>query len=92
MLPLAEYAGPNSEVFCYVQGNRFMGLALHSHAVKLNLRIITPDRPGFGQSTSQPDRTVLQYPGDVAELCDHLRIDKCAAPLLHEAPPLRCPP
>jgi pimeloyl-ACP methyl ester carboxylesterase len=40
------------------------------------VRFIVPDRPGFGRSDPQPDRRVLDWPADVAELLDHLRIDR----------------
>ncbi|HUD18976.1 MAG TPA: alpha/beta hydrolase [Patescibacteria group bacterium] len=43
-------------------------------AKKLHIRIISPDRPGFGYSDYQKDRTLLDWPGDVTALTDHLKI------------------
>ena len=80
--PSVHVISANVSPHGYLQGNRFMGLALHAKALELNLRILTPDRPGFGRSTPQPDRTVLQYPEDVAQLCDQLHIDR-HDPALH---------
>lgn len=52
--------------------HRFMALVLHAAATQLNLRVIAPDRPGVGDSTPVPGRTVQQYPADIAELCGAL--------------------
>ena len=42
--------------------------------------VIAPDRPGFGQSTPKPDRSILDWVDDLDELADHLDIG--AFPLL----------
>ena len=39
-------------------------------------RLIALDRPGMGLSSFQPLRTLADWPKDVLELVDHLRIDK----------------
>ena len=41
-----------------------------------NVRLIAPDRPGFGQSDPQPGRTLADWPDDVAALADALRLDR----------------
>lgn len=46
-----------------------------SIAQRLGVRIITPDRPGFGLSDYKPDRTLLDYPDDIEELAVQLGID-----------------
>ena len=38
-------------------------------------RIIAPDRPGIGKSDYQPDRKLLDWTGDVAQLADSLGFD-----------------
>lgn len=38
----------------------------------LGLRIIAPDRPGIGGSTSQPARRLIDWPSDVMALAEHL--------------------
>jgi pimeloyl-ACP methyl ester carboxylesterase len=40
----------------------------------LGVRVITPDRPGYGLSDPSPGRTLLDWPADVAELADSLRL------------------
>lgn len=40
------------------------------------LRVISPDRPGYGGSSPQPGRTMSDWPTDVAGLADELGIDR----------------
>ncbi len=42
------------------------------------IRIISVDRPGYGLSDFQPERTLLDWPDDVVKLADHLGLDKFA--------------
>jgi len=42
------------------------------------LRIIAPDRPGMGLSDFQPGRRLLDWPDDVAQLADHLGLERFA--------------
>lgn len=42
----------------------------------LGIRLITPDRPGYGLSDPDPHRMLLDWPSDVAELADSLGIAK----------------
>ncbi|MCX7621651.1 MAG: alpha/beta hydrolase, partial [Acidimicrobiales bacterium] len=44
-------------------------------ARKLGVRAIAPDRPGIGLSDDQPNRGILDYPHDIAELGDKLGLD-----------------
>src|SRR5438270_9631768 len=46
--------------------------------LRWGVRLIVPDRPGFGRSDPRPGRRVLGWPDDVRELLDHLRIDRFA--------------
>ena len=41
-----------------------------------NVRLIAPDRPGFGQSDPQPGRTLADWPDDVAALADAIHLDR----------------
>ncbi|KAL4738788.1 hypothetical protein BDV11DRAFT_188887 [Aspergillus similis] len=47
-------------------------------AWRRNLRIIAPDRPGYGLSTFQPNRRILDYLQDTQSLVDHLGISRFA--------------
>jgi pimeloyl-ACP methyl ester carboxylesterase len=40
------------------------------------LRVVSPDRPGYGGSSPQPGRTMSDWPTDVASLADALGIDR----------------
>ncbi|WP_336027139.1 alpha/beta fold hydrolase [Geodermatophilus sp. FMUSA9-8] len=42
------------------------------------IRLVVPDRPGFGRSDPQPGRRVTDWPGDVAQLLDTLGIERTA--------------
>ncbi|KAH8680117.1 Alpha/Beta hydrolase protein [Tricladium varicosporioides] len=53
------------------------GGLLHETALKLHLRIISPDRPGYGDSSLfDAPRTFLTYPADIIALADHLKISQ----------------
>ena len=43
---------------------------------KLNVRIISPDRPGVGISTFQESRQFLDWGNDIAQLADFLGLNK----------------
>jgi pimeloyl-ACP methyl ester carboxylesterase len=47
-------------------------------ALAAGVRMIAPDRPGYGASTSQRRRTFAGWAHDVAELADHLGIERFA--------------
>jgi pimeloyl-ACP methyl ester carboxylesterase len=40
------------------------------------LRVVSPDRPGYGGSSPQPGRSMADWPTDVASLADALGIDR----------------
>lgn len=42
------------------------------------VRLIAPDRPGYGLSDARPGRTLLDWPADVAALLDALGLDRVA--------------
>jgi pimeloyl-ACP methyl ester carboxylesterase len=46
--------------------------------LKHNFRIISPSRPGMGQSDRHKNRTFIDWTKDTIELADHLGIDKFA--------------
>jgi pimeloyl-ACP methyl ester carboxylesterase len=57
-------------------GSRFMFRLVHEPAWRLGLRIIAPDRPGFGLSDCQENRTLADWPNDVCALADELGLDR----------------
>ena len=46
--------------------------------IKHNLRIISPSRPGMGQSDEHKNRTFIDWTNDTIALADHLGIEKFA--------------
>jgi len=42
----------------------------------LGVRVITPDRPGYGLSDPVPHSPLLDWPSDIEELADHLGISR----------------
>ena len=40
------------------------------------IRLIIPERPGSGDSDPQPDRCVTDWPRDITELADHLKLKR----------------
>jgi len=59
-------------------GSRLGGLHFDELNRQLGIRMIVPDRPGYGLSDFQEDRTYLDWPDDVSELADQLGIDRFA--------------
>ncbi|MEN3358528.1 MAG: hypothetical protein V7637_2510 [Mycobacteriales bacterium] len=45
---------------------------------QLGIRIVVPDRPGFGRSDPLPGRTLIDWPRDAAALLDALDVDRFA--------------
>jgi pimeloyl-ACP methyl ester carboxylesterase len=78
-LAYEEYGDPKGKPVFYFHGwpaSRLSGKQLHQSAKKLGLRIISPDRPGYGYSTIQPSRKLLDFPDDITQLADSLKIKK----------------
>ena len=44
-------------------------------ATQAGVRLIAPDRPGFGRSTVQARRTIMSWPADLESLADSLGLD-----------------
>ena len=57
-------------------GSRLEPRLADEEAARAGLRIIALDRPGYGLSEFQPGRTILAWPGDVAEAADRLGLDR----------------
>ena len=80
-LAYAEHGEPSGEPVFFFHGTPGSRLFHHpdgSIATTLGARVITIDRPGVGLSDFKPDRTLLDWPDDVAELADALHIERFA--------------
>lgn len=80
-LAYTEHGDLSGKPLLFFHGNPGSRLICHpdqSIAQGLGIRIITPDRPGFGLSDYQKNRTLLDYPDDMGELADSLGLDTFA--------------
>lgn len=59
-------------------GSRLMFSEDDAIAQVPGLRLVLPERPGYGLSDPKPDRVLLDWADDVAELADHLGLDRFA--------------
>lgn len=78
-LSYAEYGDPGgTPVFAFhgVIGSRLMWSLADESAADSGVRLIAPDRPGFGFSEFQRDRRLLDWPRDVCALADELGVDR----------------
>jgi pimeloyl-ACP methyl ester carboxylesterase len=79
-LGYAEYGDPlGKPVFFFhgTPGSRFFRSPDEITKEK-GVRLICVDRPGYGESTFQPGRRILDWPEDIAQLADSLGMDKFA--------------
>ncbi len=80
-LAWVEYGDPGGDplfAFHGTPGARNMIRVIDAVARDHEVRIIAPDRPGFGRSDFLPDRTLLDWPDDVIALADHLGLERFA--------------
>jgi len=80
-LAYCEYGKSSGKPLFYFHGwpaSRLSGSETDAAAKKLGIRIISPDRPGFGLSDYKADRTLLGWADDVRKLADILKIKKFA--------------
>ena len=75
-LELGEPAGSPVFAFHGTPGSRLQMAIDDSPLRAAGIRLICPDRPGYGLSTFQPGRRLVDWPRDVADLADHLAIER----------------
>ena len=74
-----EYGAPDGApvmVFHGSPGSRHQSAALTDVAAARDVRLIAPDRPGYGHSNYDPARSLESWARDVEQLADHLDIDR----------------
>jgi len=74
-LGVAEYGPAEGEPIFYFHGwpgSRIEPQAVADAAPQTGARIIAVDRPGYGLSDFQPQRRIIDWPADVAEVADRL--------------------
>lgn len=75
------YGAESGVPVCYFHGFPGSGCEAslaHGRALAAGVTLIAADRPGYGGSTYQPNRTIEHWPSDVAALLDHLALDQAA--------------
>ncbi len=80
-LAYTEHGDLSGKPVFFIHGNPSSRLMRHpdeSIVENLGVRVITPDRPGYGFSDFQPKRKLLDFPDDIAQLADSLGIDQFA--------------
>ncbi|MGY1915338.1 alpha/beta fold hydrolase [Blastococcus sp. SYSU DS0973] len=80
VLAYAEYGDPAGWPVLGCHGSPSSRLERHVEDPdayrRWGMRVIVPDRPGFGRSDPQPGRRVQDWPDDVGQLLDHLGVDR----------------
>jgi pimeloyl-ACP methyl ester carboxylesterase len=79
-LAYAEYGDPRGKPVFFFHGTPGSRLFHPPDEVtaRVGVRLITVDRPGYGESTFQPNRRLLDWPNDIAQLAGALGINKFA--------------
>lgn len=78
-LGYAVYGDPKGKPLIFFHGwpsSRLQANITHETAQRLGIRVISPDRPGYGLSSFKKNRKLLDWPDDVIELADQLGINK----------------
>ena len=80
-LAYADYGEPGGLPLFYfhgIPGSRRECPFDENLLLTLGVRLICPERPGYGLSDYQPDRTLLDWPADIAQLADALDMNQFA--------------
>jgi len=74
-MAVEEYGDPDGPVVLYFHG--WPASRLEAGLISdLPVRLLAFDRPGYGRSSPQPGRTLLDWPRDVADVADRLGLDR----------------
>jgi len=80
-LAWAEYGDPGGStvVYCHgLPGSRKEAALAHTAANRAAVRLIAPDRPGFGHSSRNPGGDFAGWTDDLAQLLDTLGLERVA--------------
>lgn len=78
-LGFSDYGKPTATpilLFHGTPGSRICGLEDWSLLEQYRIRVIAPERPGYGLSDPNQGRKIMDWVGDVAALADHLGLDR----------------
>ncbi len=79
-LAFAEYGDPHGKPVFFFHGTPGSRIFRPPDLItsSVGVHLICVDRPGYGLSTFQPGRRMLDWPGDILQLADSLGFDKFA--------------
>jgi pimeloyl-ACP methyl ester carboxylesterase len=80
-LAFTDLGDAGAPVVFYFHGaptSRLDLVAYEDAFIDRHVRVISPDRPGYGRSSPQPGRSMSDWPTDVSALADHLQVDRFA--------------
>ena len=78
-LAYAEFGRPSGRPLIYCHGfpsSRREAMLLHAAARDIGLRLIAPDRPGYGDSDPAPERGIADWGDDIALLANRLNLGR----------------
>jgi pimeloyl-ACP methyl ester carboxylesterase len=78
-LSYAEYGDPTGKPLFYfhgIPGSRMECPVDESYLQTKNIRLIAPERPGYGLSDTFENRRILDWPDDLAQLADNLGLEQ----------------
>jgi pimeloyl-ACP methyl ester carboxylesterase len=78
-LAYADLGDPDGACAFFFHGapmSRLHLVGLDDAFAALGVRVVAPDRPGYGRSSPQPRRSLADWPADVAALADALGIER----------------
>jgi len=78
-LAYTEWGSPDGAPIVFqhgMPGSRFGREAAQELYRSMDVRVITPDRPGYGLSNAKPRRRLVDWPSDIVELADFLHIGR----------------
>ncbi|THV04721.1 hydrolase [Dendrothele bispora CBS 962.96] len=81
VLGFSEYGCEHGTPLLFFHGfpsSRLEGFGVDQIARRLQIRVLTLDRPGFGISTFQPNRRIIDWPGDVKAFADYMGLKRFA--------------
>ncbi|KAF5012996.1 hypothetical protein FDECE_943 [Fusarium decemcellulare] len=79
LISWAEFGSPNGRPVVFLHGtpsSRLECAEFHQELHEHNIRLIAPDRPGFGRSEFLPDRTIGGYANEIQALAKHLSLSE----------------
>jgi pimeloyl-ACP methyl ester carboxylesterase len=73
---IGDPGGPCVFFFHGAPMSRLHLVGLEDQFLARGLRLVSPDRPGYGRSSPQPGRSMADWPTDVAALADTIGVDR----------------